>query len=658
MYSWFLAIALAVTISWLVSIVLRGSKDECHDPTSKEQVNVLNDQHPDPRAWLRGSAFGDDNRSEYEAIRRFNAHVYRGLDLDPASSDIRVVVQKGFERDLVTVPLKSNYIALSYAWGDECDVCEITVNRQTFKVTRNLFEALVFLHAAEIDYPIWIDALCINQDDAAEKSVQVRRIKDVYAGAGRTIVWLGPGTEGTNRFIDYVNKFALDHYDIDPQENLKLLVHGVRTNLAVLKGFGELIVLPYFRRLWIVQELMVSQGPEIMCGTRMMPFFAIPILMRVAINFSINISQCQTTMGVSPYQKNLALLYDFRDEMDRSGGAMDLSVWIGLVGVKHQCRDPRDKIFGLLGLSLDRCSEELAKLNYTMSPNEIYTETTKYILRKHNDLDFICIGRGPDRNQELSSWVPDFRLNPSRSFPSCTKDPLIKTHAFAAGGPEHSASHPAINARAKYDEAVKSSPDYLRFMSDVFNKSILVTQGIVVDTVYDMGELYDIDWLEEPKHADSILSTTQLAHHQKILHETEQIAHKRGRYNKWIYSDSPASYQHALSRTLVCGRDADGEPCKPGGGFYAFKDPKIPTSNSQLRLQGPDVTMDDLKVHLPRLRRHFMVSSAGYIGLVPPGTRKHALICVLFNCSVPVILHALWPNRPAGSRKFVFVGEW
>ena len=119
-------------------------------------------------------------------------------------------------------------------------------------------------------------------------------------------------------------------------------------------------------------------------------------------------------MGVSPYQKNLALLDDFRDEMDRSGGAMALRGWIGLVGIKHECRDPRDKIFGLLGLSLDRCSEELSKLDYTMSPNEVYTDTTKYILQAHNDLDFICIGRGPGRNRELPSWVPDFRLNPSR----------------------------------------------------------------------------------------------------------------------------------------------------------------------------------------------------------------------------------------------------
>ena len=195
-------------------------------------------------------------------------------------------------------------------------------------------------------------------------------------------------------------------------------------------------------------------------------------------------------------------------------------------------------------------------------------------------------------------------------------------------------------------------------MSDAFNKSFLVTQGIVVDSVHDMGELYDIDWLEEPKHAGSILSKTQLDHHQKILHETEQIAHKRAASIKKIYSDSGESYRHALSRTLVCGKDADGEPCKPGGGFYAFKDPKISTSSSQLRLQGPKVTMDDLKVHVPRLRRHFMVSTAGYIGLVPPGTRKHALICILFNCNVPVILHEIWPKRPAGSRKHTFVGEW
>ena len=280
MLSSVLALALAVTIWWLISKVLRGSKDEYHDSASNEQLTVLHDQDSNPRAWLRGSGFSHENafllpptykpispsedgssEAKTQAIRRFNASAYRALPLNPATSDIRVVVLKGFERRLVTVPLQSNYLALSYAWGDECDVYEIIVNGRAFKVTRNLYEALVYLYDANVSYPIWIDALCINQDDAMEKSVQLRRIRDVYAEAGRTIVWLGPGTEGTNRFIDYVNKFALDHCDTDPQDDLKLLVHGFRTNLAISKGFGELILLPYFRRLWIVQELMVSQGP-------------------------------------------------------------------------------------------------------------------------------------------------------------------------------------------------------------------------------------------------------------------------------------------------------------------------------------------------------------------------------------------------------------
>lgn len=92
----------------------------------------------------------------------------------------------------------TSYEALSYAWGNdafpECiHVVEQKASELTdlrFPITRNLFEALQRLRS-DAPRTLWIDALCINQDDPKEKDLQVARMGHVYREATCVIVWLG-----------------------------------------------------------------------------------------------------------------------------------------------------------------------------------------------------------------------------------------------------------------------------------------------------------------------------------------------------------------------------------------------------------------------------------------------------------------------------------
>lgn len=78
------------------------------------------------------------------------------------------------------------YDALSYTWGDSTPVNEIEVNGAAVAVKRNLFDALVHLRLPANERYVWIDALCVNQDDNEEKAKQVEMMFSIYQNAPRS----------------------------------------------------------------------------------------------------------------------------------------------------------------------------------------------------------------------------------------------------------------------------------------------------------------------------------------------------------------------------------------------------------------------------------------------------------------------------------------
>jgi hypothetical protein len=88
------------------------------------------------------------------------------------------------------------FYALSYVCGSDASSEDITINNRAVPVRPNLFAALKELRSyfegeriAKV--AIWIDAICIDQGNAEEKSKQIRRMHSVFAGAAEVLVWLG-----------------------------------------------------------------------------------------------------------------------------------------------------------------------------------------------------------------------------------------------------------------------------------------------------------------------------------------------------------------------------------------------------------------------------------------------------------------------------------
>ncbi|KAL8895005.1 MAG: hypothetical protein Q9207_008337 [Kuettlingeria erythrocarpa] len=221
-------------------------------------------------------------RYEYSPLRK-NAGQIRLLTLlpDQFGAPIRINIR------IKRLAKKTRFEALSYAWGSASDPQEIyveakepktwrlwhptSVTSKRLPVTQNLYGALQHLRLRDRPRVFWIDAICVDQQNLKERGTQVLRMPDIYTQAKRVVVWLGPesynSTLAMKAIDDIGSRIAVDWYlktikttskdGSDP--NLRELGHDLRQHPDLWLAFKDLLNRPYFRRLWVVQEIYLAK---------------------------------------------------------------------------------------------------------------------------------------------------------------------------------------------------------------------------------------------------------------------------------------------------------------------------------------------------------------------------------------------------------------
>ena len=161
----------------------------------------------------------------------------RLLRLLPSAKDLDNLRCELFEYPLQDSDKASHpYEALSYAWGSESRPKSITVNNQDLDVTQNLYTALLHLCDHACSRVMWIDAICIDQDDEKDKEHQIPLMAEIYAKAYRVVVWLGDAEGGIDQVLE--------------------LICRARKNSAKLlrkeRSVTELLQRPWFQRIWVL----------------------------------------------------------------------------------------------------------------------------------------------------------------------------------------------------------------------------------------------------------------------------------------------------------------------------------------------------------------------------------------------------------------------
>jgi hypothetical protein len=248
-------------------------------------------------------------------------------------------------------------------WGDEAFQRPIFINGQQLQVTQNLSDALHFLRlrqrassgsgaAGLPSLQYWIDAVCINQNDVHEKNKQIRIMPHIYFRAKTVLVWLGKQ---------------------QVPENLV----GMQERSEEFRLHKTIYHNEYWTRLWIIQEIGKA--------TRLQVCYVLGLTITESSSRSLEWNQLiqdveshytrHTSDGGGQGMTEGPIRLD-RQLRGKYTGSHSLLSLIE-THIDARCKDPRDKIFGLVGLATDSAHD--FPIDYQKSLFEVWKDTLNHL---------------------------------------------------------------------------------------------------------------------------------------------------------------------------------------------------------------------------------------------------------------------------------------
>jgi len=288
-----------------------------------------------------------------------------------------------------------DYVALSYTWGNPDCTRTIIVNGQEVIVRSNLEAALRVLREKEpirMGFAIWIDALCINQDDMPERNEEVKRMRKIYKQARDVVVWLGEeGNDSAQamRLLKILAKSVADGTDRNLGNTLRetpnFLGHGSWRALC------QLMERPYWDRLWIMQEIaMGGEHTAILCGKDTVSWSELYHgtytfgTHNVDLMFTLIEHECHEAGVPTSGLKRNKIIHLWTEQNVQAGREKPQVMCMLDLGRKSLVTEPRDKIYGVLGMMPVAAAENI-KPNYKASLAELYISFAEVMISTSKD---------------------------------------------------------------------------------------------------------------------------------------------------------------------------------------------------------------------------------------------------------------------------------
>jgi hypothetical protein len=275
-----------------------------------------------------------------------------------------------------------HYKALSYCWGS--NKCEETIllNGKEFQVTANLAVALQHLQQEPGYY--WIDAICINQSDLEERSMQVTRMKAIYNEAAEVVVWFG----------GRIDLACILPGTITPAQN-------TRPSRFTERHLSNFLRNGYWRRVWVIQEFAVASTIRILHKDGYISWNDLKLIMSSPSTLELASDQrtnAEVLIGVECIERLIRLRQDFMH--GRPISLFDLL----LASRSLLATIELDRVYGLLGVAYD---SEIFVRNprYDIDINELYESMAMNLLKRTKNLDVLCFDQGL-KDESLPSWAP------------------------------------------------------------------------------------------------------------------------------------------------------------------------------------------------------------------------------------------------------------
>lgn len=550
---------------------------------------------------------------------------------------------------------RPQYTALSYTWGDQSIRTDILLDGRRVPVTKNLESALRHLlleqqsGLATGPTPLWVDAVCIDQQNQAERSQQVSQMGRIFETAAKTVVWLGAESRDSDLAIDTLRKLSASARNIIPcvqswsefpfddakgnpvaravlSELDEFLVDLRRDDSAKLKAVTRLYERSWFRRVWVIQERVLSRKCIVYCGKARILWYDFyqGFWLLCGLRDYLNL----TSTG---HQDSSALAASLTAALDRVVPAVFTSSGLSLLqllsllssmapAARLQASDQRDYIYALLGLVHSRHSPGIS-IDYTKAWATVRAEVGQACLAHYGPymLSFAgsCFRTDAAENvvEGAPSWAPDWS---SRYLPQ----PLYVPSIFVVRG---------RTRRCPYSAARSSIQD----LSQGFTATgRLGLTAFYVDEIAHLGRPFSED--EDP--ADDTARVTALS---SWLHDLQAMLPCVSEVYRTTEDVGDALWKTPIvDRAYVHAWETARASEKTYMSYQAVRADNV----------AEGVRYTNIAYNKLFGRRPFR-SAKGLLGLGPLGAREGDKIWLLPGADVPFVF------RRAGDSTFTVIGE-
>ena len=581
------------------------------------------------------------------------------------------------------------YEAISYTWGSMKPTEEIMVDGCKLEVTKSVYEVLASYSSLFLPKLLWIDAVCIDQNNLEEKALQVPLMQRIYRSADITSVFLGqaPLPDTPKHEHELLLPYRYDsllrshaefcqsaHVVFDLFREFHVLQEQLRGDGTTIYEMHEmvrpskykprvwmalqrLLQHPWFQRVWIVQEVALSSHVQVSYGGDVIDWEtmgeAVQKLQR-SRNFRLWLEwehgiQLRHIQYTNMY--NILRIDGMREKLhprEKYGWAQYPKMADVLrEGFFFRATNPRDQVYGLIALCE---SPGQLQVDYKMSIEDTYVDAAIELLNigsVRTVLHAAGLGNRRQHNRALPTWVPDWREAPSYDMINTHYKPLYAT------------------STEEYMNPKKTS-------FEVINRTSLRISAAFVDTIIELGPV-----IFATASAESGGTMEEMHRLAKYWQETAAMIGASKLLPENYAHDAPGqTVQEAFGRTMLCDKKHIGlwsniDKFLPKLAaweqnlLWLSKCPASPNTAERKQIYSCLLEMDEATEQVESCcgGRRLFITQKGYMGLCPPYTDKGDLVHSVPKLDVALILRRTTsgPLRDGDdfdpSNQYYFVGE-
>jgi hypothetical protein len=313
--------------------------------------------------------------------------MYAYQPMKDASSQIRllrptpcpVTAELSYSLEVFDLDDAPPYLAVSYTWGPELPLDRINIDGYEVLVRKHCAYALRQLHRHAPGERIWIDSVCINQNDIEEKAQQVFHMAEIYTRADCVKVSLGPECanvsllgDTSKRLQDLLNRE--DFYSAKWNGEAVAALQSSTLDLrSVFQQLFHVVDQSYWTRLWIVQEVLVARYVDILCDTHSFSLLEFANIWSALNSFAYTQDEFREF-----YRGNVIPWLFMRDREDRKNDFHKAQAVMRLLRNKG-CADIRDRVYGALSIIPWSKSIPRLKPDYGLSVLELAMQALRHL---------------------------------------------------------------------------------------------------------------------------------------------------------------------------------------------------------------------------------------------------------------------------------------